>query len=172
MDRYALLYPVLMHQMAHVLGFGILWSSAYLDLVADEGGYDPLFTGPNATRVFSELTGADRPGVPVENTGGLGNRDFHWRERVLGHELMTGHTDTGTNPLSRLTLATLDDMGYTVDYDAAEAFALPHPRYSATKQLDLHRMCRTCHADPLRPEIHILPAEVLLSSTTGKAVMT
>jgi hypothetical protein len=31
----------------------------------------------------------------------------------------------GTNPLSRLTIASLEDLGYTVSYDKAEPYKLP-----------------------------------------------
>lgn len=172
LEARGLLYPALLHQMAHVLGFGILWSSAYLNIVADEGGYDPLFTGPHATEVYSELTRFDQPGIPVENTGGRGNRDFHWRERIFGHELMTGHMDIGPNPLSRLTLAALEDMGYSVDYDAAEAFTLPDPKKCAAKQLDLNRMCRTCKAASYHSQIHILTQKDLFTPKPIPALMT
>lgn len=40
---------------------------------------------------------------------------------------MTGVIDlfsSGPNPLSRLTVATLEDLGYTVDYDTAEDFGV------------------------------------------------
>ena len=36
------------------------------------------------------------------------------------NELMTGFLGTGRNPLSRMTVAALQDLGYEVNYDAAE----------------------------------------------------
>ena len=47
----------------------------------------------------------------------------HWSEECLGNELMTGVLDFGQNPLSRITIASLEDFGYEVDYDGAEPFS-------------------------------------------------
>jgi hypothetical protein len=64
--------------------------------------------------------------VPVENTGGAGTRDGHWRESVFGSELMTGFYDSGVaNPLSAVSAASLRDLGYVVDDSRTEAFTLP-----------------------------------------------
>ena len=63
--------------------------------------------------------------VPVENTGGPGTRGGHWRETVFRNELMSGFIAAAGNPLSRLTVASLQDLGYQVDLDAAEAYQLP-----------------------------------------------
>ena len=77
-------------------------------------------------REYAALIGAAAPlAVPVANTGGAGTRDGHWREAVLGNELMTGFLGVGNNPLSRLTVGALEDMGYQVNYAAADAFVLP-----------------------------------------------
>lgn len=37
-------------------------------------------------------------------------------------ELMTGFLNSGLNPLSRITIATLGDLGYSVDYSTAESY--------------------------------------------------
>jgi len=62
--------------------------------------------------------------VPVENTGGAGTRDAHWRETVFKHELMTGYINSGVNPLSATTIGSLQDMGYVVNVGAADPFNL------------------------------------------------
>ncbi|MFP6765474.1 MAG: hypothetical protein VB858_17735, partial [Planctomycetaceae bacterium] len=46
--------------------------------------------------------------------------DAHWRESVLGSELMTGFINTGFNPLTRLTIAQFADLGYQVDFARAD----------------------------------------------------
>lgn len=46
----------------------------------------------------------------------------HWSELCLNKELMTGTLDFGANPLSRVTVASLEDIGFEVNYDNAEAF--------------------------------------------------
>jgi len=47
---------------------------------------------------------------------------------------MTGELSTTANPLSRITIGTLDDMGYTVDYSTADAYG--------TADLDPSCLCR------------------------------
>jgi hypothetical protein len=75
---------------------------------------------------FGKMKGKPPTAVPVENTGGAGTRDSHFRESVFRNELMTGFVGTSGNPLSRMTAASLGDMGYVVDLSAAEAFTLPN----------------------------------------------
>ncbi len=120
----------ILHEMAHVIGFGALWQ--YLGILEDpagRAGADPHFVGAQAMRVFAELkgdTGAAGRRVPVENLGGEGIWNGHWRESVFGPELMTGMADGGVNPLSALTLASLLDLGYDqVDLSLADDYALP-----------------------------------------------
>ncbi len=69
--------------------------------------------------------GGRRRRVPVENTGGPGTADGHWRETVFRDELLSGFIAAPGNPLSRMTAASLGDLGYQVDVDAAEPYALP-----------------------------------------------
>jgi hypothetical protein len=121
------LQTVVLHEMGHVLGYGTIWQT--LGLLADpslDGGTDPHFTGAQATTAFDAVGGAGYGGlkVPVESTGGKGTADSHWRESVFGDELMTGFLDPGTNPLSRVTVASLADMGYTVNLAAADPYTL------------------------------------------------
>ena len=118
---------VIVHEMGHVLGFGTVWE--VLGFLADpslRGGTDPHFTGPRAIAAFDGLGVAGYSGakVPVENTGGPGTADGHWRESVLDNELMTGWLNPGSNPLTELTVESLWDMGYSVDLDAADNFAI------------------------------------------------
>ena len=63
--------------------------------------------------------------VPLEDTGAPGTRDNHWRESVFGAELMTGYLNDGVNPLSRLSVASLADLGYQVDVTQADAYSPP-----------------------------------------------
>ncbi|NEP17536.1 MAG: hypothetical protein F6J97_11625 [Leptolyngbya sp. SIO4C1] len=118
------LFNVIVHEMGHVLGIGTIWQSK--GLLTGRGSPNPIFTGMNAMREFAALIGAPTPTpVPVANTGGAGTRDGHWREAVFGSELMTGFLNPGSNPISRLTIASLEDLGYAVNYNAADPYALP-----------------------------------------------
>jgi hypothetical protein len=38
---------------------------------------------------------------------------------------MTGLLDVGPNPLSRVTIAAFEDLGYSVDRERADAYRLP-----------------------------------------------
>ena len=60
--------------------------------------------------------------MPVENAGGSGSADAHWRETSFGNELMSSVLDLGGNPLSRITIASLSDLGYQVDLNQADQF--------------------------------------------------
>lgn len=116
---------VVLHEMGHVLGVGALWDLK--GLITGRGGGDPFFTGPAARAAFiaadPNLTFGGSI-VPVENTGGPGTRDVHWREAVARNELMTGFLNAGTNPLSAITAASLRDQGYVVNDAAADDFTL------------------------------------------------
>ncbi|MEZ4235947.1 MAG: leishmanolysin-related zinc metalloendopeptidase [Myxococcota bacterium] len=136
------LQAVITHEMAHVLGIGTLWrQNGLLTGTEAEGNdptdpsYDPRYVGPLATQEYGFLLAdAGLPSestVPAANTGGTGTRESHWREATFANELMTGYIDGGANPLSALTIGSLDDVGYTVDYGAAEAYALPTGARSA-----------------------------------------
>jgi hypothetical protein len=86
---------------------------------------NPVFTGKGARIEYGKLKSGAPTDVPVENTGGPGTANSHWRERVFANELMTGFVGAAGNPLSRMTAASLADIGYVVDLNAAEAYKLP-----------------------------------------------
>ena len=112
---------VIAHEMGHVLGIGTLWEPK--GLIAGSGSADPTFTGAGAVAEYAALGGTGN--VPVENTGGPGTAEGHWRETTFASELMSGFIGAAGNPLSRMTAASLGDLGYQVDLDAAEPYALP-----------------------------------------------
>ena len=96
--------------------------------------------GKNKNKI--EGIGATKP-VPVANTGGPGTAEGHWRENIFDHELMTGYAeDSGPMPLSRLTIAALEDLGYAVDYDQADDFALPSSGSSSSSSRHIKTYCK------------------------------
>ena len=64
--------------------------------------------------------------MPVENQGGPGTANSHWRDTVFRNELMTGFVAGPPNPLSRLTAASLKDLGYKVALYKSEPYSLPN----------------------------------------------
>lgn len=121
MERNGTLLGVVMHEMGHVLGIGTIWSS--LGLLSGANTSNPTFRGAQATAAYNQLFGTSASGVPVENTGGSGTRDAHWRDSIFRNELMTGWVGPGTNlPMSRVTVASLADIGYTVNYAMADSY--------------------------------------------------
>jgi hypothetical protein len=128
------LAPILIHEMGHSLGIGTLWQSK--GVLAGAGSSNPTFTGARAVSEWRALGGSGN--VPVENTGGAGTRDGHWRETTFKNELMTGFINTGSNPLSRMSIASLGDLGYTVNTGAADVYALSSTlKTQAADQLDI-----------------------------------
>ena len=149
------LIPTITHEMAHVLGFGTIWSN--LHLLTGAGTNDPTFTGANALAqwpVFATAIGYSGQPVPVEMCGGAGTRDAHWRETiscgsstpVFGAELMTGIIEAPgvPMPLSKMTIASMQDLGYQVDYSQADLFLGQLVARSAT----------TAPATPLNEQLH------------------
>jgi Leishmanolysin len=123
MEQRGTLVDVITHEMGHVLGIGTLWQLK--GLIAGSGTNAPTFTGANAAREYGVLTGNGAEPVPVENDGGPGTREGHWDEETFRNELMSGFVSATNNPLSRMTVASLQDLGYVVNLDAAEPYELP-----------------------------------------------
>jgi Leishmanolysin len=126
MERDRTLNDVITHEMGHVLGIGTVWS--HKKLLKNAGSNNPTFAGKGAMTEYRALrgSGAASKRVPVENTGGPGTADSHWRETVFGNELMSGFISAAGNPLSRMTVASLEDLGYAVDFGVAEDYTLPN----------------------------------------------
>jgi hypothetical protein len=153
MIGHGLWNTVIMHEMGHVIGMlDFVWSRK--NLVRNKFMPQWSFVGQTAMEEFGKLqdpsanatiaqlagvaptTGLAAAGgsgngggvpVPIEDKFGPGTQGSHWRESVFGNEMMSGFVDQGLNPLSRITGGALKDIGYTVDLDACDAYALPSP---------------------------------------------
>jgi hypothetical protein len=123
MEADGTLGSVILHEMGHVLGIGSIWTEMH-DLIGAKSA-NPRFVGSQADVEWVKLSGLAPKSLPVENKGGAGTRNAHWRETVFGNELMTGFLSGATQPLSRMTIASLADLGYKVNFDAADPFSLP-----------------------------------------------
>ncbi|MBX9620978.1 MAG: peptidase [Alphaproteobacteria bacterium] len=153
------LLNVIMHEMGHALGFGSIWQ--HLNLIGGDDS-NPLFIGNNAVEVYSSWRKSKTlMAVPLENIPRPGTFKSHWKESIFGNELMTGFLDRGPNPLSPLTIAAFEDMGYEVDYGQAEAYSLPPitpvVRSYDSSVLRLSPMPRSscyCHATTVLPKTY------------------
>ncbi|MCI0458891.1 MAG: hypothetical protein L0Z62_18180, partial [Gemmataceae bacterium] len=118
------LYDVVLHEMGHLFGIGTIWQA--LGLLTGAGTTNPRFLGARATAEYNALFGTSATSVPVEGRPSpVGSRDGHWRESVFGNELLTPYISGSSNPLSRVTVAALADLGYTVNLSAADTYAPP-----------------------------------------------
>jgi hypothetical protein len=119
------LQEVITHEMMHVLGFGVIWEQR--GFLSGKGTPDPRFTGPLAragcVAVGGTVTCANS--VPLENTGGAGTVESHWREATFDNELMTGFIDQSPNPLSLITIGQFADLGYTVNNADSDSYTIP-----------------------------------------------
>jgi hypothetical protein len=130
MESNGTLFNVILHEMGHVLGIGTLWDN--LGLIQGAGSGSPTYTGANGVAGYNAARGfmgiwAPASSVPVEGDGGSGTADSHWDEDILNTELMTGFVESAgvAMPLSRMTVGSLQDMGYSVNYAAADPFSAP-----------------------------------------------
>ena len=130
------LNDVVLHEMLHVVGIGTLWATK--GQVTGAGTASSAFIGAQAVAgcVFHGGTAANQCGggtVPLESGGGPGTRDVHWRETTsptgIGFrtELMTGFVSAVgvANPLSRISIGSLGDIGYSVNLSVADAYTVP-----------------------------------------------
>jgi Leishmanolysin len=119
-----ILQDVITHEMLHVVGFGVFWNSLHLLTGFNTAGVAYTGAGGIAGCVQMGGTNTCASNVPVENTGGGGTANSHWRETTFGAELMTGFVNDGPMPLSIMTVRSIGDMGYTVNGAAADPYQI------------------------------------------------
>lgn len=125
---------IILHEFGHALGFGSLWIEKNLVRNAGPGAFtnDPTYVGTNAVREYNKIFGTIGTSMPVENgippgQPGDGTYGAHWRESVMVTELMTGYSEQAgvRMPLSTITVGAMRDLGYQVNYAAADIYARP-----------------------------------------------
>jgi hypothetical protein len=123
------LASVVLHEMLHVIGIGTLWRAR--DMLVGSGSTDPRFIGNLAGTQCIAAGGLASCGdgrVPVENSGGSGTVEVHWRESVFDAEVMTGFVESNAAmPLSTISFASLQDLGYGINLLSADPFLVPTP---------------------------------------------
>ena len=111
LENRGTLLDVIVHEMAHVIGFGTIWGFFDDLYVFDSGEY----LGKFALAMYQEEFDANASFVPVELDGGPGTANGHWDETWAGgrSDLLTGFLDSPTT-ISNTTLAAFADIGYIV----------------------------------------------------------
>lgn len=131
-ETNGVLERVILHEIAHTLGFGTTWGGKPL-----KTGTEVYFPGPLSIIAFDELGGKNYKGnkVPVSNDEG------HWHMSVFGNELMAANVDLDyPAPLSLITIQALADIGYKVDVSKAEGYLLLP--IASTKPVNTKVWCR------------------------------
>ena len=128
---------VVLHEMLHVIGIGSLWRTR--DMLVGTNTTDPRFTGllAGAQCVSSGgLSDCSDGRVPVENTGGSGTAEVHWRESVFDREVMTGFVESNADmPFSTISIASLEDLGYLVNLLSADPYLVIPPPPTVSPRL-------------------------------------
>ncbi len=122
------LEAVMIHEIAHCLGFGTLWETKsvfgfYTRQYVTAASVNPpwFFERPNAQIAEAEVTGnAVGPYPQVEHLGGQGTERSHWSDARYGKEIMTGFIDHDQPVISLLTIRSMADIGYEVDVTQAD----------------------------------------------------
>eukprot|EP00512_Aurantiochytrium_limacinum_P005643 CAMPEP_0171523336 /NCGR_PEP_ID=MMETSP0959-20130129/8348_1 /TAXON_ID=87120 /ORGANISM="Aurantiochytrium limacinum, Strain ATCCMYA-1381" /LENGTH=341 /DNA_ID=CAMNT_0012063771 /DNA_START=289 /DNA_END=1311 /DNA_ORIENTATION=+ len=112
---------VMEHEIGHILGLGTLWNSyGYVS----NGAYG----GSNGVYGYEQVGASDGvESVPVQRS--QSSDLFHWDDRVLGGELMTGRMNGHFQPMSSVTVEALKDLGYQVWPNNADSFSLDENTY-------------------------------------------
>lgn len=139
MEARGVLRGVILHELGHVLGFV---PASYVTKKLSAGGTaDPHISGQAAREEFAKhgawYTGSR---VPLEDSGGDGPNDPHWRFMVFGDEVMSSSIITGyRSPLSVITLGLFQDLGYEVDYSVADPYEV-RPLFGETRMVPWFRL--------------------------------
>jgi hypothetical protein len=111
---------VILHEMGNVLGIGTLW---WYNGLHSGSTNDDKYKGTYAKQAWKDMGCSGR--LPIETDGPRGTAGGHWDEACLDGELMTGYVEqTQRMPLSTLTIASLKDMGYGVNLNAADELSI------------------------------------------------
>lgn len=112
----------------HILGIGSLWDSNITGTLLRGTSDSCSYLGDNANRVYQELSGCPTDvSVPLDRVVGslLGSTltcGYHLDEGCFGAELMSPYLRGKTSRLSSISVALLEDLGYTVDYSKADPY--------------------------------------------------
>jgi hypothetical protein len=120
----SVLQDIITHEMLHVVGIGSFWNE--VGLLSGFNTPDVAYIGAAGVAGCRETGGTTTCAttVPVENTGGPGTANSHWRESTFGTELMTGFASNTAMPFSIMTVRALADLGYTINPAGADPYTI------------------------------------------------
>jgi len=119
MEAKGTLGDVILHEMGHIFGF-----PAFIDRFGLAEDYE--YKGVNALRAYRELTGnSTLEYIPLADGSTQIRPGSHWKESVFNEELMTGFAESmPPMPISIVTIGMLEDLGYSVNYSAADGYSI------------------------------------------------
>ena len=156
-SKNGMLYSAVLHEFGHVLGIGSNWDLTEKPYLQNSDSDNPEYVGPASMKAYASLRENSKiiP-VPVANGPDPSSRGMHWRESTFGNELLTPAMKNADNPLSILTIANLEDLGYKVDYDKAEQYELPP---AGAKALDYDLTAHYCNT--IERPFPMLPEDII-----------
>ncbi|MBD2082771.1 VCBS repeat-containing protein [Leptolyngbya sp. FACHB-17] len=127
------LRDIMIHEFAHVLGFGTIWQPlrfSFTDGSTETAGKDWIDRATATYRAdsyagaaYGDLIGSFTPtAIPIEP-----QIFYHWDETRFDTELMTPFAEVAGTlmPLSSLTLGSLRDLGWNVNFGAVQPYSPP-----------------------------------------------
>jgi hypothetical protein len=114
---------VIIHEIMHAIGFGTIWNELGLTSEDDTCAYSSTSA---AAAEYRSISGCAVANLPL-NQSRSGGCSGHFMENCFIHELMTPTyfiNSDGSVPyqFSRVSVAALQDLGYTVNFNAADEY--------------------------------------------------
>lgn len=133
-------YSIMIHEFGHVLGFNgespkelaqkvafpVSWNDRKLVNLSDES--NPKYEADTFAGIaYGELLGNNQPTpLPLTRDAGGGSDFAHWWRNDFEDETMVESIDQSKpNLFSKISVASARDLGYNVNYGAAEPYKLP-----------------------------------------------
>lgn len=164
LESRGLLESTIVHEIAHVLGFGTIWDEFGLLINPSVGGNpnaDTHFKGPLTIAAFNAAGGDGYTGgarVPVHSGGERGQADGHWRQSVFGNELMSPFVSSEGSVLSAITIESFADLRLSVNLAEAKEYRLPGSGAAAMDRMKGSVI--DLSGDILRAPVMLVPVDV------------
>lgn len=106
--------------MGHVLGIGTLWNwHGLAPNTKNQNGQCPYIYNSKASQEWRAISQCNSAAPVEDSTGRQGSDCGHWDDACFKEERMTYN---GGNKISRVTVGSLEDIGYDVNYNAADSY--------------------------------------------------